>query len=57
MTKLQRDCQSTNHPKRDCYGELWRCEKCKRTVCCAEGSTNDPELCDTCWVEKHGGAE
>src|SRR5688500_3910046 len=29
-------CESTNHI--DCYGELWQCGKCGKTVCCAEGS-------------------
>lgn len=41
-------CQSTNHTK--CYGELWRCAACGKTVCCAEGTDNHPELCDDCWV-------
>ena len=42
-------CQSTNH--RSCYGELWLCKRCGKTVCCAEGTDNDPELCDDCWLE------
>ena len=44
-------CESTNH--RDCYGELWQCGTCGKTVCCAEGSSHDPELCDDCWAEKY----
>jgi hypothetical protein len=44
-------CQSTNHT--ECYGELWQCEKCGKTVCCAEGSSHDPDLCDDCWAEKY----
>ena len=44
-------CQSTNHDQ--CYGELWQCAACGKTVCYAEGTDNDPELCDDCWVRKH----
>lgn len=41
-------CQSTNHTV--CYGELWQCAICQKTVCCNEGSTDHPELCDECWA-------
>ncbi len=44
-------CQSTNHT--ECYGELWQCQRCGKIVCCAEGTDNDPGLCDDCWVEVH----
>lgn len=44
-------CQSTNHS--DCYGELWQCASCGKTVCYAEGSDNDRELCDDCWAMKN----
>jgi len=44
-------CQSTNHDQ--CYGDLWQCAKCGKTVCYAEGTDDDPELCDDCWVLKH----
>jgi hypothetical protein len=47
-------CQSTNHFY--CYGELWQCAGCGKTVCYAEGSDNHPELCDDCWV-KHDAAQ
>jgi hypothetical protein len=42
-------CESTNHPF--CYGELWQCAACGKTVCCNEGSDDHPELCDDCWVQ------
>jgi hypothetical protein len=42
-------CQST-HPG-PCYGELWQCASCGKSVCCAEGSDNHPEVCDDCWVK------
>lgn len=41
-------CQSTNHTV--CYGELWQCVACGKTVCYNEGTTNHPELCDDCWA-------
>lgn len=44
-------CESTNHDR--CYGELWQCSECGKTVCGAEGSDNDSDLCDDCWVSKH----
>ncbi len=42
-------CQSTNHTH--CYGELWQCAACGKTVCYAEGTDDHPELCDDCWVK------
>ena len=44
-------CQSTNHER--CYGELWQCSTCGKTVCHAEGTDQDPALCDDCWMAKH----
>ncbi len=44
-------CESANHEI--CYGELWQCSQCDKTVCAEEGSTDDPELCDDCWMAKH----
>jgi hypothetical protein len=44
-------CQST-HPGA-CYGELWPCSSCGKTVCYAEGSDHHPELCDACWAERY----
>jgi len=44
-------CESINHI--NCYGELWQCGKCGKTVCCAEGSSHEPDLCDDCWAEKY----
>ena len=43
-------CQSTNHS--ECYGELWQCAACGKTVCYAEGTTDHPELCDDCWAKR-----
>ena len=48
-------CQST-HPGA-CYGELWQCAACQKTVCFAEGSDNHPELCDDCWCKQYGDLE
>ena len=48
-------CQS-NHTG-PCYGELWQCATCDKTVCFAEGSDNHPELCDACWCKSYGGLE
>ncbi len=42
-------CQSKNHTQ--CSGELWICERCKKRVCCEEGSTDLVEICDDCWVD------
>lgn len=44
-------CQSTNH--NECYGELWQCAACNKTVCYAEGTDNHPELCDDCWAKRY----
>lgn len=45
------DCQSTNHI--NCYGILWRCEECGKTVCEAEGCADDyPNICDDCYAFK-----
>lgn len=46
-----RGCQSTNHT--ECYGELWQCARCGKMVCYAEGTDNDIDLCDDCWVQTH----
>jgi hypothetical protein len=43
-------CQSTNHTV--CYGELWQCAACGKTVCGNEGTDDHPELCDDCWVAR-----
>lgn len=48
-------CHS-NHPG-PCYGELWCCAACTKTVCYAEGTDNHPELCDSCWVKQYGPQE
>lgn len=42
-------CQSTSHTHRECWGELRECSRCHRKVCYADGTTNDPDLCDACW--------
>src|SRR5215210_1602003 len=44
-------CESTNHT--ECYGQLWHCASCGKTVCYAEGSDHDRELCDDCWAKKY----
>jgi hypothetical protein len=41
-------CQSTHVGA--CYGVLWQCAVCQKTVCCAEGTDDHPELCDDCWT-------
>jgi hypothetical protein len=48
-------CQSTHTGP--CYGELWQCAGCGKTVCFAEGSDNHPELCDECWCQRYGSQE
>jgi hypothetical protein len=48
-------CESTNHTQ--CYGELWQCSACGKTVCYAEGSDSYPELCDDCWCQRQMGEE
>jgi len=45
-------CQSTHAGP--CYGVLWQCAACEKTVCCAEGTDNHPELCDDCWCQQYG---
>ena len=42
-------CQSTNHTA--CRGELWECERCHKIICWEEGTTDMPEICDSCWCE------
>ena len=43
-------CESTNHRvPEDCYGELWQCSRCGKSICHQEGSTDRPDLCDDCW--------
>lgn len=37
----------------DHYGALWKCAECGYWFCFAEGTDNDPELCDSCWSKKH----
>jgi hypothetical protein len=48
-------CQSSH--RGHCYGELWQCAACSKTVCWAEGSDNDPEVCDDCWVKQRTAQE
>jgi hypothetical protein len=40
-----------------CYGELWQCTACGKTVCYAEGTDNHSEVCDACWVKQYGDQE
>ena len=40
-------CESVNHTL--CYGEMWQCSACGKSVCYAEGTDVDPDLCDDCW--------
>jgi len=47
-------CQSMNHT--ECYGDLWQCAQCGKTICYAEGTDDDSELCDDCWVQTHDPA-
>lgn len=49
-SKRMAGCESTNHT--ECYGELWQCAACGKTVCYAEGTDNHPELCDDCWAAR-----
>jgi hypothetical protein len=49
------DCQSTHTGP--CYGEVWQCSTCGKTVCYAEGTDNHPEVCDDCWVKQYGDQE
>lgn len=48
-------CQSAHAGP--CYGELWQCATCRKTVCFAEGTDNHPELCDECWCKQYDGPE
>lgn len=48
-------CQSS-HPG-PCYGVLWQCEACGKTICCAEGTDDGTELCDDCWASRFDGAK
>jgi hypothetical protein len=48
-------CQSTHAGP--CYGELWQCATCGKTVCYAEGSDHHPELCDDCWRTQYGAED
>jgi len=51
---LAEQCQSTNHDHATCYGDLWQCSECWKTICCNEGTDGeDSDLCDDCWAEKH----
>lgn len=43
------DCESKNHPKSECKGYLWECEKCKRKFCYQERDSEN-NLCDECTV-------
>ena len=37
---------------RGCYGELWVCGDCKRTICAGAGADDlYPDLCDDCWAK------
>lgn len=54
-TERMAGCQSLNHDQ--CYGELWQCAVCGKTVCCAEGTDDHRELCDDCWASRfHTGS-
>ena len=44
-------CESTNHT--ECYGVLWQCANCSKSICWAEGTDHDPDICDECWAEKY----
>lgn len=45
-----RYCQSTNHEECDFIGNLWTCDRCKRTFCIGDGMADDyDEICDSCW--------
>ena len=43
-------CESTTHTT--CYGALWHCVGCGKTVCEAEDNANDLELCSDCWAQE-----
>jgi hypothetical protein len=40
-----------------CYGLLWQCAACGKSVCCAEGTDDHPEVCDACWVKLYDTKE
>jgi len=40
-------CQSKNHTEH--YGNLWECKMCGKMVCCNEGTTDNPDICDDCY--------
>lgn len=40
-------CQSNNHTH--CFGDLWTCGGCRKTVCMNEGFAGD-DFCDDCWM-------
>lgn len=40
-------CQSNNHTH--CFGDLWTCSCCGKTVCANEGFAGD-DHCDDCWM-------
>lgn len=47
-------CQG-NHDK--CYGELWKCAKCGKLFCWAEGMDDGRiEICDVCWIAEQVNA-
>jgi hypothetical protein len=48
-------CQSVHAGP--CYGELWPCASCEKSVCYAEGTTNHPGLCHDCWSKRHAVEE
>lgn len=45
-------CQSSNHTKRSCHGHLWVCPECDKVVCCAEGTDDNLNMCDSCWQQE-----
>ncbi len=50
-------CQSESHDVTRCVGMpngLWPCEECGRRVCLADGTDDQPDLCDHCWNENAG---
>jgi hypothetical protein len=43
---------------RECYGELWVCDECKRTICAGFGAADKyPDLCDDCWYKQISSTE
>ena len=43
-------CQSNNHQKHG--GDLWQCSTCHGWFCQEEGTTEQHNLCDSCWCEQ-----